>query len=114
MPVVFVSSLIVFAGTSWNGDTCYETDWCDDERVAYGGYAQSKLEAEKRLQRMASQYIHIKIVRPGLLSGSRICPRFPKESLWARFTHGCFTLGCVPPDRKSTRLNSSHLGISYA
>src|ERR1039458_10507128 len=23
------------------------------------------------------------------------------------------TLGCVRPDRKSTRLNSSHLGISY-
>src|SRR5438067_6824073 len=61
------------------------------------------------------------VLRNTILVTDRNTFRFPKASGVGTHPAGRFTVnpdtrpaGCVPTDRKSTRLNSSHVSIAYA
>src|SRR2546427_8973578 len=65
-------------------------------------------ELERDLQ--AQGFASLTFVRPGLISGPRT-----EHRAGERFMVGVLgDLGPLLPDRKSTRLNSSHSQISYA
>src|SRR5438034_8816195 len=89
--------------------TCEKKPSVPRVRVLLGALALFSLLPGCRWQRVTAQ--------PGAAAGIRFLDATGAAGIHFRHTHGGFGRKLIPaaaPDRKSTRLNSSHTVISYA
>ncbi len=110
---IYCSTLSVFVATDKNTGTVYEDDDLQDIVYAYGGYAQSKIIAERWLRRIPSTALAMTCLRFGLLTGSTITGAHASHDYLHLFVQGLSQLGCVPRGNH-TRLHVDSTPVDYA
>lgn len=104
----YASTLSVFVGTDLSCKYAKETEIPEGDYNIYGGYAQTKLVAEKICYQIPDSYCGLNIFRFGLLTGSQKNGIAPEHDFFSNFLQNALKYGKLPNINKE-KINTASL-----
>lgn len=101
----YASTLSVFVATTNNTGIARENDFLEKPFTAFGGYAQTKVAAERLLRLLQHKLGLVSFYRFGLLTGDSKTGRSAKDDFLNMFARGISSLGCVPESDSDTEVD---------